>query len=148
MENLKQYIVFNMENEDYGIELADVYEINRLREINIIEFPKAPQFVEGIINLRGEVVPVIDLRKRFKLPEKEITKDSRVIIVKFEKKTIGLIVDNVTKTVEFYENELANPPDGLRDVNSKYIKAVGQSEGEIVTILNVKEILNIVEEIG
>lgn len=147
MEDIKQYIVFNMENEDYGIELSDIYEINRLKEITVIEFPKVPEFVEGIINLRGDVVPIVDLRKRLHLPFKERTKDSRVIIVRLSKKTIGLIVDNVTKTVEFSTDELSDPPEGIRDVSDKYIKAVGKTEEDIVTILNVREILNFGEEI-
>lgn len=136
-----QYIVFNIENEDYGINVLDIYEINRLRDISITPFPKAPYFVEGIINLRGEVVPVINLRKRFGLQPKDMNKESRIIITKLDKKIIGIIVDNITKTIDLLPKNISLTPEGV-NINNKYVKCVGKKGEEIITILDIKEVLD------
>lgn len=146
MDSPKQFVIFNMENEDYGIDITEIYEINRLKEVLITEVPKAPKFVEGMINLRGEVVPVINLRKRFGLPFKEYDNDTRIIIVKFENKMIGLIVDQVKEVVTLMNEDITPAPDEIRDINNKYVKGIGKKDKAIETILDIKEILNIVEE--
>lgn len=146
MDKPKQVIVFNIEGEDYGIDISEAHEINRLKEITIMEFPKAPDFVEGIISLRGEIVPVINLRKKIGLPEAKKDKNTRIIIVKLDKKIVGIIVDNIIKTIEFEPEEISPVPESMKDVNSKCVRFVGKKENDIVTILDVKELLNIQEE--
>lgn len=141
MEGLRQFVVFNMENEDYGIDIADIHEIDRPKEITIYKFPKAPDYVVGIINLRGEIVPIINLRKRFNLPNKEIDRDSRIIIVKLGKKMTGLVVDKVAKAVELMPEEISTTPEEM-PVSGLYVKSVGKKDSQIITILDIKAILN------
>ncbi len=146
MDKPKQYIVFNMDGEDYGIDIAVINEISRLREFNVMRFPKAPNYVEGVTSLRGEVIPIINLRIKIGLPKKDYDKDTRVIVIRLEKKTIGIIVDNIQKTVDYEEDEISGIPDGIKDVNTKYVKFVGKKDEDIITILDVNEILNIHNE--
>lgn len=148
MDGATQFIVFSIEGEDYGIDIQDIHEINRLKEISITEVPKTPDYVEGIINLRGEVVPIVDLRKRFNLPEKEADKDSRAVVVKLDKKMIGLIVDKVDEVITLMPGEIMPPPDEIKDIDSRYIQGVGKKGDKIITILDIKEILDTVEEGG
>lgn len=145
LENLRQVIVFSLDNEDYGIDVENICEVNRLKEINIVEFPKAPDFIEGIINLRGEVVPIVDMRKRLKMPAKERDRHSRIIITKIEKKTVGFVVDKVIKAAEFLPQEISTSTDEITQ-NGKYIKAIAKKDSEIIVILDVKEIINNTED--
>lgn len=146
MEDTRQFIVFSMEKEDYGINIKEIHEINRPKEISITEVPRTPDFVEGIINLRGEVVPVIDLRKRFGLEPKEVDKESRIIVVRLEKKMIGFIVDSVNEVITFTKEEITLPPDEIKDIDSRYIHGVGKKDNMIVTLLDIQEIINSTEE--
>lgn len=148
MNEAMQFIVFSMEKEDYGIGIRDIYEINRLKEISITKVPKSPEYVEGIINLRGEIVPIVDLRKRFDLPSKEADKDSRAVIVKLDKKMIGMIVDKVDEVITLMPEEITPTPDEIKDIDSRYIKGVGKKGDKLITILDIKEILDKDEEGG
>jgi purine-binding chemotaxis protein CheW len=142
----RQFVVFNMEDEDYGIDIKDIHEIVRPKEILINPVPKTPAFVQGIINLRGEVVPIINLRSRFELSDKEISGDSRIIIVRLDRKMIGLTVDKVSEVIDIMSNEINPPPEETKDIHSRYIKGVGKKGDRLVTILDIKEVLNITEE--
>lgn len=146
MNGAMQFIVFSIDKENYGIGIQDIHEIDRLKEISITEVPKTPDYVEGIINLRGEVVPIVDLRKRFELPYKEADKDSRAVVVKLDKKTIGLIVDNVDEVITLMPEEITLPPEEIKDIDSKYVKGIGKKNDKIITILDIKEILDADEE--
>ncbi|HEM55171.1 MAG TPA: purine-binding chemotaxis protein CheW, partial [Thermodesulfobium narugense] len=90
-----QLVVFKLANEFYGIEISSVQEIIKIQDITRV--PKAPDFVEGVINLRGKIVPIVDLRKRFELGQTERTKDTRVIVVETSGNIVGFIVDLVTE---------------------------------------------------
>lgn len=144
-ETVKQYVIFQLETQEYGIDIMQVHEINRLKEIVISPVPKAPDYVEGIINLRGEVVPVIDLRKKLGLLPKEIDKSSRILIVKIEKKMIGLLVDGVSEVVDILESHINLPPEEVTDVSTKYLTGVAKLERRIILLLNIDEILTVEE---
>mgnify|MGYP001286411218 FL=1 len=92
MEN--QLVVFDLANEQYGVDIAAVEGIIKMQTITVV--PRAPQFVEGVTNLRGKVLPVIDLRKRFGLPRGEVTKDMRIVVVEMGGATVGIVVDGVS----------------------------------------------------
>lgn len=142
MDKPRQYIIFNIEGEDYGIDISETNEINRLKELNIMKFPKAPAFVEGVTSIRGEVVPIINLRKKLGFEARAFDKNTRVIIIKSDKKKVGIIVDSILKAIEFEPEEISNVPDGIKDIHSKYVKYIGKKDEDIVTILDIYEILN------
>jgi purine-binding chemotaxis protein CheW len=105
MEN--QLVVFNLANEDYGVDIAAVNSIVEMQPITVV--PHAPSFVQGVTNLRGEVLPVIDLRNRFGLPLGETTKDSRIVVVEVDGVRVGMVVDAVTEVLTVAE-EAVEPP--------------------------------------
>ena len=105
MEN--QLVVFNLANEDYGVDIAAVDGIVKMQAITSV--PHAPSFVEGVTNLRGEVLPVIDLRKRFGLPQGEITKDTRIINVDIDGTKVGMVVDAVSEVLRVAEGDIEPP---------------------------------------
>lgn len=146
MDKPIQLIVFKMEGENYGIDISETKEILRLKELNIMEFPKAPNFIEGLMNLRGEVIPVVNLRKRLGMEVNNDLRNGRVVILKIEKKKIGVILDNIIKTLELEENEIDYIPEEMKDRDNKYIHLVAKKDDDIITIFDMKELLNIHEE--
>ncbi len=102
-----QLVVFNLSNEDYGVDIAAVDGIVKMQTITSV--PHAPDFVEGITNLRGEILPVIDLRKRFGLPVEEVTKDTRIVNVNVGNVKIGMIVDAVSQVLRVSEENIEPP---------------------------------------
>ena len=109
---LRQFISFSVGEEEYGLELLRVKEVIRVREITWL--PKAPSFVKGIINLRGDVIPIIDLRDKFGLEAKEATAMTRVIVVEVEGKLMGMVVDSASQVVRIPADQIDPPPPVLR----------------------------------
>ncbi|MGE5474727.1 MAG: chemotaxis protein CheW [Ignavibacteriales bacterium] len=136
-----QYVIFRIDDKDFGIEIQHVHEIDRLKEVVINPVPKAPDYVEGIINLRGEVVPVLDLRKKLGLPVKEIGRETRILIVKMENKTIGLIVDMVLRVINIDSKEITITPEEISDVNTRFFSGIVRLEKRITLLLNINEVL-------
>ncbi|MCY6959515.1 chemotaxis protein CheW [Clostridium brassicae] len=136
----KQYVVFSLKDEEYAIDIMQIYEVDRLKEIKITAIPRVPNYIEGIINLRGEVVPIINLRKRLGLEEKAIDKQSRIIIIRIEGKAIGILVDSIDNVISFVEEELYDPPEEVKN-NCEYIKKVGDKGNRLIFILDVYSIL-------
>lgn len=138
----KQYVVFDMNHEEYGIDIMRIHEINRLKEIHITQVPKVPDFIEGIINLRGEVVPIVNLRKKFGIPSKEIDKESRIVIVKAEHKSIGLLVDRVSHVVDLGTSEITSPPEEIQK-SCQYVIGLGKKGERIIFLLDIEKALKI-----
>lgn len=138
-KELKQFVVFKLGDEEYGVNILQVKTIERLMEITRV--PKAPEFVEGVINLRGEVVPVIDLRKRFSLPERTNTDNTRIIIVSIEDITVGMIVDSATEVLQISEDDIDPAPSIVGSVDSDYIDGVGKIDDRLLILLNLKKVL-------
>ena len=141
-----QFVVFKLKDEEYAIDIIKTHEVNRLKEITITKVPKLPDFIEGIINLRGDVVPIVNLRKKFSLPSKIIDKKTRIVIVKVDNKFIGLLVDSVSNVLSFQEVEISPPPDEVK-MNCEYILGLGKKENRIVFLLDIDKILSINEQI-
>ncbi len=136
----EQLIVFELASECYGVEIAAVNTIIRMQEIT--EIPRSPEFVEGVINLRGSIIPVIDLRKRFALPAAEPTKASRIVVVESCGLLIGVVVDAVTETLRL-PNEAIEPPSPIvTSVDSEYVRGVGKLEGRLVILLGLDKVLS------
>lgn len=140
-EEAGQYVIFKIDNHDYGIEIQYVHEINRMKEVIINPVPKVPDYVEGIINLRGEVVPVLDLRKKLGLPVKEIGRETRILIVRIDNKTIGLIVDMVLKVISIDNKEITVTPEEISDINTRFFSGIVRLGKRITLLLNINEVL-------
>ena len=133
-ENLRQFISFSVGDEDYGLELLRVKEVIRVRQITWL--PKAPSFVKGIINLRGDVIPLIDLRERFGLESVDQTAQTRVIVVEVEGRLTGMIVDSASQVVRIPADQIDPPPPVLGGLAREFITGVGKFEDKLVILLN------------
>lgn len=137
---LKQYLVFKIENEEYGVDIRKIVTIIE-KDLPIARVPKTPDYIKGVINLRGEILPIMDLRLRFNLPEVEATEETRVIILKIKDISIGLIVDSVAEVVKLNEESTENVSEFSSMLSKNYIQGLGKVNGRIITILNLKELI-------
>jgi purine-binding chemotaxis protein CheW len=134
-------IVFTLAQEEYGIEVDKVRTIERL--VPITRVPKTPAFVKGVINLRGIVIPVIDLRGRFGLPETDLTDNSRIIIVAANDLEVGFIVDSANDVMDVMSDTIENPPEVLGGIKAKYISGVAKiGDNRLLILLNLVEVLS------
>ena len=136
----KQLVIFELGKEQFGIEIAAVEGIVKMQEITRI--PYAPSYMEGITNLRGSVLPVIDLRKRFGLQEEEETRDTRIITVNMDNIKIGMIVSSVTEVLTIDENVIEMPQGMMTSINSQFITGVAKIDNRLVILLNLADILS------
>ncbi|AWB44316.1 chemotaxis protein CheW [Paenibacillus sp. CAA11] len=134
-------IVFKLGHEEYGIDVDKVQTIERITPITRV--PKTYSFVKGVINLRGVVIPVIDLRGRFGLPEAEYTDQTRVIIVAVEDMEVGFIVDSANDVIDLDTDVIDSPPEVVGGIKAKYLHGVARiSEERLLIMLNLSEVLN------
>lgn len=135
----EQIVVFKLAEQTYGVDIGTVAEIIRMESITRV--PRAPEFVEGVINLRGRIIPVIDLRKRFGLPEGERTRQSRIIIVEIGGMTIGMIVDAVLEVLRIPAETIEPPPAVVDGVDIAYLRGIALWEERMIILLNLQKIL-------
>lgn len=140
-----QLVVFQLAKEEYGLPITAVQEINRL--VPITKLPQTPSFMEGIINLRGRIIPVVDLRKRFQIAVSEHTDDTRIIIVDVNGQTVGIIVDSVNEVVRLRTDSIEPPPPSFV-LDARYIRGVGKLDGRLLILLEIDKILTTEEEIA
>ena len=139
-DTTKQYIVIKLDNELFGIDI--MYIDNIVRMLRITRVPKCQDFYKGVINLRGEIVPVMSLRSRFGLEEDKETSQSRIIIIKPELQAmVGVQVDMVKEVVTLDEDAIEKNNVGLSDNGQLFISAVGKYNGELISILNLQAIV-------
>lgn len=141
--NEKQYIVVRLGCEQYGIDIQ--YVDNIVRKQRITRVPKAQQYFKGVINLRGEVIPVMSLRLKFELEPAEYTNATRIIIIKPEQhSSIGIIVDEVREVVTLSEDAIEKPTgvDGVADSRIQYLSGVGKHEDGLISLLNIANVIN------
>jgi Chemotaxis signal transduction protein len=140
----EQLVAFKIDNEEYGIKIKDVQEINRMTEITKV--PRAPYHIDGIVNLRGNIIPVLDLRKLFGLSAKAMTDATRIIIVDSAGEKTGMIVDSVSEVLRFEKALIEPPPELLKSgIDSSYVEGVGKLDDgkRIVLILRLDKVLNV-----
>lgn len=135
----EQIVVFKLADQTYGVDIGAVAEIIRMETITRV--PRAPEFVEGVINLRGRIIPVIDLRKRFGLPEGEYTRQSRIIIVEIGGMTVGMIVDAVLEVLRIPRESIEPPPAVVDGVDVAYLRGIALWEDRMIILLNLEKIL-------
>jgi purine-binding chemotaxis protein CheW len=143
--DLNQLISFIVGEEEYGLEILRVKEVIRVREIT--RLPRAPSFVKGIINLRGDVIPIIDLRDRFGLERKEYTSMTRVIVVDVDGRLVGMVVDAASQVVRVPADQIDPPPPIVGGLSAEFIKGVGKLDERLIILLNIDRILSIQEKV-
>jgi purine-binding chemotaxis protein CheW len=139
VQDILQLVGFKMGNEEFGIDILNVKEINRM--VKITKVPNAPVYVEGIINLRGKVIPVIDVRTKLGMPKKDPDNDTRIVVVDVDGRTVGFLVDSVSEVLRIPKNVIEAPPEITTGVNSEYITAVGKLDDRLLTLIDLNKIL-------
>ena len=134
----RQFVVFKLGEELYGVEILQVQTIERMLELTAV--PDAPEFVEGVTNLRGEVMPVIALRKRFGLPDAEQTDQTRIITVNILEKQIGMIVDEASEVVKVSKDAIEDPSQIVGGVKDTYLEGVAKLENRLLIILDLRKV--------
>ncbi|TDX51356.1 chemotaxis protein CheW [Orenia marismortui] len=140
-----QIIVFDIGTEKFGVKITEVHEIIRMKEIT--ELPIDSSYIAGIINLRGDIISVIDLRKRFALKDIKKTDDTRIIVVEFEGQNVGLIVDAVSEVLHIDENNIDTPPKSMSGIKNDYIRGIIKINEDIVVLLELDNLLKSKEKI-
>ena len=139
-DEVLQWVTYRLGEETYGINVMQVQEVLRYTEIAPV--PGAPDYVLGIINLRGNVVTVIDTRARFGLHSAEVTDNSRIVIIEAEKQVIGILVDSVAEVVYLRSSEIDSAPNIGTEESAKFIQGVSNREGELLILVDLNKLLN------
>ena len=137
---LLQLVTFKLDVEEFGIDILRVQEIIRI--MSITKVPNSPEFIEGVINLRGRVIPVINLRKRLLLPTIEKDNKTRVIVVELSDKTVGFIVDEVNEVLRIPKSITEPPPEMTAGIDSDYITSVGKLEDRLLILLDIEKLVD------
>lgn len=125
--------------EEYGVPISQVQEIIRVGNITIV--PNSPSYMEGVINMRGKVLPVLNLRKKLNLPEMETTKDSRIIVTEVGDKLLGLLVDSVSHVMKVSSELLEDAPEEILEVDTDYITGVCKLKNRLIILLDLEKLL-------
>ncbi len=135
-----KYLTFFLSNEEYGAEILKIREIIGLMDITVL--PMTNSYVKGVINLRGKVIPVIDLRLKFGMPEVDYTKETCIIVVAVKDTMVGVVVDTVSEVVDINGGEIEPSPELGSDVNTEYILGIGKVKGETKILLDMDAVLD------
>jgi purine-binding chemotaxis protein CheW len=139
-DEVLQWVTFKLNSETYGINVMQVQEVLRYSEIAPV--PGAPTYVLGIINLRGNVVTVIDTRQRFGLEASDITDNTRIVIIEAEKQVIGILVDSVAEVVYLKASDIDEAPNVGNDDSARFIQGVSNREGELLILVDLNQLLS------
>lgn len=140
----QQLVKFQVGDDTFGIEITQIYQI--LKPQQIFKVPNAPQYIEGLLNLRGKVLTIFNLRIRFGLPAKENDENTRIITVNIGDYLLGFIVDSVTEIIRIQDEEIESTPSVLKDFDKRYLSGIAKVEEKLILLLNFKEILTPDEE--
>lgn len=139
-DDLLQLVTFSIGSEEFGVDILKVIEI--IRTMEITKVPKAPAFVEGVINLRGLVIPIIDLRRRFGLENKAGDADTRIIVIEINGMSVGFVVDSVSEVLRIPVNTVEPAPPVVAGMDSDYISGVGKLEDRLLILLDLDKLLS------
>ena len=137
----RQYLAFHLCDEEYALDIRRISEIIKVREFT--DIPRAPEFVLGIISLRGVVVPVFDLRCRLNLGRSEMTPASRIVVCQLDDVTVGLLVDSINQVVNLADDEIEPPPGVLSGLDREMVSGIGRYQGRMIILLNLYSALNV-----
>ncbi len=135
-----QLVTFSVGGEQFGVDILKVQEI--IRMIEITRVPSSPDFVEGVVNLRGQVIPIVDMRKRFGLPPAERTKDTRINVVDLEGAVVGFVVDSVHEVLRIPGEMVEPPPSMVGGIDSEFINGVGKLGDRLLILLDLNRLLS------
>jgi purine-binding chemotaxis protein CheW len=141
-----QLVTFKVGGEEFGLDVFSVHEI--LRWQGVTPVPRAPAFVEGVLEVRGAVVPVIDLRRRFEVPEFGHDDETRIVLVEFGGERLGLVVDSVTEVLRAPETAISAPPAYIKGLAAEFVRGIVRLEGRLVILLDLDRILSSEERIA
>ncbi|HEX3464468.1 MAG TPA: chemotaxis protein CheW [Candidatus Elarobacter sp.] len=144
MSDTVQVVSFKLGSEEYGVDIAQVQEINRM--VSVTHVPRAPQFMEGVINLRGQLIPIIDLRARFGMPRTEHTKNTRIVVTEIGTKRVGMVVDSVSEVLRLPTDQIEDAPEMITGVDTEYIRGVGKIEDRLIILLDLAKIISTSEK--
>lgn len=139
-KELLQLVSFKIGDEEFGVDILSVQEINRMSQITKV--PNTPDFIEGVINLRGRVIPVIDLRVKLGMARKEHDKNTRIVVAELKGQTLGFIVDEVSEVLRIPKEITEAPPEMVGGVDCDYITAIGKLEDRLLILLDLEKILS------
>jgi purine-binding chemotaxis protein CheW len=139
MQKEHQVVGFRIGNETYGVRIGSVREIVRVPEITAV--PNAPDVIEGVINLRGKIIPVMDLRKRFGSPAAQPDKKNRILVVELDDKLVGLIVSSASEVLKIPPSEIESPGSVFAEGESSYVTGVGKLKGRLIILLDIARLL-------
>lgn len=139
-EEVLQFVTFILGNEEYAVDILNVQEINRITEITIV--PNSPDYVEGVINLRGKVIPVINLRKKFSFEEKPTDDTSRIIIMEIQGITNGLIVDSVSEVLRIPSSSVEAAPPISSELQSQFINGIAKLDNRLIILIDLDKLLD------
>ena len=139
LERIEKLVTFSLIEEEYGVAIREVREIILMTDITPV--PRAPAFVEGVINLRGQIIPIVDLRKRFNLGASAIGADSRIVVVEVDHHVLGLIVDKVSDVRDIPTSKI-NPPPALvaSGIGAEYIRGIANRDGQLTVLIDLKKV--------
>lgn len=134
-----QLVCFRLGTEEYGLDIGQVQEINRM--IPITRVPRAPAFMKGVINLRGQLIPIIDLRVRFGMAPVEPTKSTRIVVVEIGPSRVGMIVDGVSEVLKIPVEHIEAAPEMVAGADAAYVRGVGKYGDRLIVLLDLAPIL-------
>ena len=140
MSETVQVVSFKLGSEEYGVDIAQVQEINRM--VAVTHVPRAPQFMEGVINLRGQLIPIIDLRTRFGMQRIAATKSTRIVVTEIGSKRVGIVVDSVSEVLNIPLENVEGAPDMIAGVGTEYIQGVGKVGERLVILLDLTMVIS------
>ena len=142
-DELLQLVSFNIGSEEFGVDILKVQEINRM--VDITRVPQSPHYVEGVINLRGKVIPIVDLRKRFSLETREYDKDTRIVVVDIVGHVTGVVVDSVSEVLRLKADTIEPAPEIVTSISSDYIEGVAKLEDRLLILLDLSKVIDVGE---
>ncbi|WP_432736234.1 chemotaxis protein CheW [Maridesulfovibrio sp. FT414] len=141
---LIQLVTFSIGDEEFGVDILKVQEI--IRTMEITKVPRAPKFVEGVINLRGKVIPIIDLRSKFGLKTKDHDQQTRIIVIEINDMIVGFVVDSVSEVLRIPASTVEPPPPVVSGMDSEYISGVGKLADRLLILLDLNRLLSSEEQ--
>ncbi|MEF2144499.1 MAG: chemotaxis protein CheW [Desulfovibrionaceae bacterium] len=139
-DELIQLVTFRIGSEEFGVDILAVQEI--IRTMTITRVPKAPDFVEGVVNLRGKVIPIVDLRRRFGMPQRSHDKNTRIIVIETGSIIVGFMVDSVSEVLRLPASTIEAPPAVISGLESDYIDGVGKLDDRLLIMLDLDRLLS------
>lgn len=141
-KNEVQLVIFKIGDEEFGVDIAQVKEIVKL--LDITRIPRSPAFIEGVVNLRGQIITVMDLAKRFELPSSERNKETaHIMVVEIEGDTVGMIVDEVSEVLKLPAGDIEHTPALIKtEIYEKYLKGVGKLKNRLLILIDLQAVLS------